>query len=84
MFQSTFGAENYLTVVFHSEHLLTVFKIPKILHLSLKLAKKKTIFLSETLYSLKDTACKLKYSHKLPRRNVSLENLIEEPILLRL
>ena len=44
MLQSTFGAENYLTVVFHSEHLLTVFKIPKILHLSLKLAKKKQSF----------------------------------------
>ena len=29
MFQSTFGAENYLTAVFHSENLVTVFKISK-------------------------------------------------------
>ena len=29
MFQSTFGAENYLTAVFHSENLATVFKISK-------------------------------------------------------
>ena len=33
MFHSNFGAENYLTIVFH---LRTVFKISKILHLSLK------------------------------------------------
>ena len=36
MFHSNFGAENYLTIVFHSENLRTVFKISKILHLSLK------------------------------------------------
>ena len=39
MFQSTFGAANYLTIVFHSENLLTIFKISKTLHLSLKWAK---------------------------------------------
>ena len=39
MFESTFGAENYLTVVCHSENLLTVLKISKTLHLSLKWAK---------------------------------------------
>ena len=36
MFQSTFGVENYLTVLFHYENLLTVFKISKTLHVSLK------------------------------------------------
>ena len=39
MFHSNFGAENYLTIVFHSENLRTVFKISKILHLSLKWTK---------------------------------------------
>ena len=39
MFQSTFGAGNYLTVLFHSESLLTVFKLSKTIHLSLKQAK---------------------------------------------
>ena len=29
------GDGNYLAIVFHSENLITVFKIPKTLHLSL-------------------------------------------------
>ena len=33
--QEYFGAGNYLTILFHSENLLTVFKIPKTLDLSL-------------------------------------------------
>ena len=43
--------------------------------------RKKWPFLPEGLYSQKDTVCKLKYSQKLSRRNGSLENLIDEPLL---
>ena len=42
MFQSTFGVENYRVVVFHSENLLTVFKIIK--HFIWALNEQKIIF----------------------------------------
>ena len=70
MFQSTFGADNYLAIVFHSEHFIWVLN-------------EENIFLPEWLYSPRDTVCKLKYSQKLSKRNRFPENLIEEPLLLR-
>ena len=51
MFQSTFGAENYLTVVFHSENLLTVFRISKTLHLSFK-SVKNVIFARRVVFAV--------------------------------
>ena len=81
MFQSTFGAEKYQTIVFHSEDLLTVFRISKTLHLSLKWAKNDLF--ARRVVSTEGHSLHIKIQAKIIKEERSLENLIEQPLLLR-